>query len=114
MGALLAAAAAALSTTPAAAAEVHYTDRYWQLLDRYAGVEATWAPIRGVYGESPECALAQQRGEPVACGQAIVILNPDGSFGSGWAADPAAPDGSRQPEWQDCMWPDGQLAWLCG
>ena len=114
VGALLAACAAALTAAPSASAQVHYSDRYHQLLDRYVSVEANWAPIRGVYGERPECALAQQRGEPVACPQTIVIINPDGSLGNGWATDPTAPDGWREPEWQDCMWPDGQLTWLCG
>jgi hypothetical protein len=98
---------------PAASAEVTYSPLYWQLLDKYASVEATWAPIRGVYGQDPECSLAQQRGEPIGCGQVIVIMNPDGSFGIGWVDDPAAPNGWRAATWEDCLDPDGQMAWLC-
>jgi hypothetical protein len=101
---------------PAASAEVTYGPLYWQLLDRYASVEATWAPIRGVYGTDPECALAQQRGEPVGCGGLIVIMNPDGSFGWGWVEDRSARDGWREMTWSDCpAWDafDDPSWWLC-
>ena len=109
-----AALAGAGVAAPAASAQVTYSPLYWQLLDKYASVEADWAPMRGVYGESPECALAQQRGEPIACGQTIVIMNPDGSLGAaGWVDDPAAPNGWRAATWDDCLDPDGQMAWLC-
>jgi hypothetical protein len=81
------------------------------LLAKYASVEATWAPIRGVYGIDPECALRQEQGEPIACGQVVVIMNPDGTFGTGWVEDPAAPDGWRQILSTDCT-TDSDL-WLC-
>jgi hypothetical protein len=114
--ALVASFLALIGTTvgaPAASAAVNYSPLYWDLLDRYASVEATWAPIRGVYGTSPECALAQQQGEPVGCGEMIVIMNPDGSFGGGWVEDPAAPDGWRQMLWTDCITdPDLWLCWM--
>jgi hypothetical protein len=97
---------------PTASAAVNYSPLYWQLLDRYASVEATWAPIRGVYGTSPECALAQQQGEPIACGDIIVIMNPDASFGqSGWIEDSGAADGWRPIDWTDCI-TDPDL-WAC-
>ena len=102
---LIAALAAATVVAPAASADVTYSPVYWQLLDKYASVEANWAPIRGVYGEPPECALAQQRGEPILCGQTIVIMNPDASFGAGWEDDPAAPNGWREATWEDCLDP---------
>jgi hypothetical protein len=115
--ALTAACVAALigagTAVPAASAEVIYSPLYWQLLDKYASVEATWAPIRGVYGEDPECALAQQQGQPIACGQVIVIMNPDGSFGDGWVDDPAAPNGWRAMTADDCLDPESPMAWLC-
>ena len=111
---VIATLAAATLVAPAASAEVTYTPLYWQLLDRYASVEANWAPIRGVYAEDPECVLAQQQGGPIACGQIIVIMNPDGSLGAaGWLDDPAATDGWRAATWDDCLDPDGQVAWLC-
>jgi hypothetical protein len=98
---------------PSASAAVNYSPLYWELLDRYASVEATWAPIRGVYGTSPECALAQQRGEPVACGEIIAIMSPDGTFGAGWVDDAAAPDGWRGMLWTDCITdPDLWLCWI--
>jgi hypothetical protein len=100
---------------------VSYNPLYWELLERYASVEATWAPIRGVYGSSPECLLLQQQGEPVACGDMIVILLPDATFGAGWIEDPAAPGGWRVPSDSECMdidWDtveDPDLwAFLCG
>jgi hypothetical protein len=99
--ALIAAGVAA----PAASAEVTYSPLYRELLERYASVEADWAPIRGVYGQDPECSLAQQRGEPIGCGQIVVIMNPDGSFGAGWEDDPAAPNGWREATSEDCMDP---------
>jgi hypothetical protein len=111
---LLAAGVAA----PAASAEVNYSPRYWELLDRYASVEITWAPIRGAYTTNPECALRQQQGEPIGCQQVMAIMTPDGSFGGMWIADPAAPDGWRtltdsdcptfddfeHPGWWSCYW----------
>jgi hypothetical protein len=104
---------ASVLTAPPAAADVTYSPLYAELLARYASVEASWAPIRGVYGTSPECALAQQQGEPVACGDMIVIMNPDGTFGTGWVEDPAAPDGWRQMIWTDCITdPDLWLCWM--
>jgi hypothetical protein len=108
---LLAGAAA-----PAASAEVSYSPRYWELLDRYASVEATWAPIRGVYGTDPECALAQQQGESIGCGGLIAIMNPDGTFGSGWVDDPFTPDGWREMTVSDCPAVDSfddPYWWLC-
>jgi hypothetical protein len=103
---------------PAASAEVNYSPLYWQLLDRYASVEITTAPIRGVYPTVPECALAQQQGEPIACGDMIVIMNPDGTLGAGWVEDASAPDGWRQVSWSDCDnvgWEDvdDPIYWLC-
>jgi hypothetical protein len=96
--------AGATVEAPSASAAVTYSPLYWELLDRYASVEATWAPIRGVYGTSPECALAQQQGEPIACGDMLVIMNPDATFGhSGWIEDSAAPDGWRPINWTDCI-----------
>jgi hypothetical protein len=100
-----------------ASAAVTYSPLYWELLDRYASVELT-APIRGVYPSVPECALAQQQGEPIACGDMIVILNPDGSLGGGWVEDAAAPDGWRPMSWSDCDavgWEDvdDPIWWLC-
>jgi hypothetical protein len=92
--------AAPVSATPA---EVNYSALYWELLDRYASVEATWATIRGVYGSDPECLLLQQQGEPVGCGQIIAVLLPDATFGGGWIEDPAAPDGWREPSGSECM-----------
>ena len=82
------------------------------MLDKYASVEADWAPIRGVYGQDPECSLAQQRGEPIGCGQMVVIMNPDGSFGAGWEDDPAAPNGWREATWEDCLDPYSQTVSL--
>jgi hypothetical protein len=112
----IAAGVAALVATavaaPAASAEVTYSPLYWQLLDKYASVEADWAPIRGVYGQDPECSLAQQRGEPIGCGQLVVIMNPDGSFGAGWEDDPAAPNGWREATWEDCLDPYSQTVSL--
>jgi hypothetical protein len=99
-------------SAPTASAEVTYSPLYWQLLDKYASVEATWATMRGVYGEDPECALRQQQGEPIGCGQVIVIMNPDGSFGAGWEDDPAAPNGWREATWEDCLDPYSQTASL--
>jgi hypothetical protein len=96
--------AGATVEAPSASAAVTYSPLYWELLDRYASVEATWAPIRGVYGTSPECALAQQQGEPIACGDMLVIMNPDATFGhTGWIEDSAAPDGWRPINWTDCI-----------
>jgi hypothetical protein len=96
--------AGATVEAPSASAAVTYSPLYWELLDRYASVEATWAPIRAVYGTSPECALAQQQGEPIACGDMLVIMNPDATFGhSGWIEDSAAPDGWRPIDWTDCI-----------
>jgi hypothetical protein len=115
----IAASIAALASTtiaPAASAEVSYSPRYWELLDKYASVEVTWAPIRGVYPTTPECALAQQEGEPVGCGGLIVIMNPDGTLGTGWIDDPAAPGGWREMTWSDCpAWDrfDDPYWWLC-
>jgi len=97
---------------PRASADVTYSPLYWQLLDKYASVEATWAPIRGVYGQDPECSLAQQRSEAIGCGQVVVILNPDGSFGAGWEDDPAAPNGWREATWEDCLDPYSQTVSL--
>jgi hypothetical protein len=102
---LIAALAAATVLAPAASAEVTHSPVYWQLLDKYASVEANWAPIRGVYGQDPECSLAQQRDPSVGCGQMVVIMNPDGSFGAGWEDDPAAPNGWREATWEDCLDP---------
>lgn len=93
-----------VTTAPPASAEVTYSPPYWQLLERYGSVEATGAPIPGVYGSSPECLLLQQQGEPVACGDMIVILLPDATFSTaGWIEDPAAPDGWRVPSDSECM-----------
>jgi hypothetical protein len=102
---------------PTASAAINYSPLYWQLLDRYASVELT-APIRGVYPTVPECALAQQRGKPIACGDMIVIMNPDGTLGAGWVEDAVAPDGWRQLSWSDCddvAWEDVEnpTYWLC-
>ena len=95
-----------------ASAEVVYSPLYWQLLDKYASVEATWAPIRGVYGQDPECSLAQQRSEAIGCGQMVVIMNPDGNLGAGWEDDPAAPNGWRDATWEDCLDPYSQTVSL--
>ena len=101
-----------------ASAQVTYSPRYWELLDRYASVEITWAPIRGAYATNPECALRQQQGEPIGCQQVMAIMTPDANFGGMWVADPAAPDGWRpladsdcpglddfeHPDWWPCYW----------
>jgi hypothetical protein len=113
----IAALVAASVAAPAASAAVNYSPLYWELLDRYASVELT-APIRGVYPTVPECALAQQQGEPIACGDMIVIMNPDGTLGGGWVEDAAAPDGWRPVGWNDCDsvgWEDvdNPIYWLC-
>jgi hypothetical protein len=108
---LLAAAVAA-----PAAAEVSYSARYWELLDRYANVEITWAPIRGAYAVHPECALRQQQGQPIGCQQVMVIMTPDASFGGMWVADSSAPDGWRPLEESDCPASDDFEHpdwWLC-
>ena len=101
----IAASIAALVSTALAAtasAEVRYSPRYWELLDRYASVEITWAPIRGAYVTNPECALRQQQGEPVGCQQVMAIMTPDATFGGMWIDDPAAPDGWRPLADSDC------------
>jgi hypothetical protein len=118
LAACIAGLALAGVAAPTASATVTYSPLYWQLLDRYASVEATWAPIRGVYPNAPECALAQQRGEPIACGEMIVIMNPDGTLGGGWVEDASAPDGWRPMTWSDCSdvaWDDfyDPIYWLC-
>jgi hypothetical protein len=116
--ACVAALAGAGVAAPAASAEVTYNPRYWELLEKYASVELTWAPIRGSYAVHPECALRQQHGEAIGCQQVMVIMTPDGSFGGMWLADPAAPDGWRtltdsdcpalddfeHPNWWPCYW----------
>jgi hypothetical protein len=117
IAASIAAMVAASVAAPTASAAVSYSPLYWELLDRYASVELT-APIRGVYPTVPECALAQQQGEPIACGDVIVIMNPDGTRGAGWIEDAAAPDGWRQMTWSDCddvAWEDVEnpIYWLC-
>ena len=113
-----AAALVAGVAAPVASAEVDYSPRYWELLDRYASVEITWAPIRGAYETNPECALRQQQGEPTGCQQMMAIMTPDASFGGMWIANPAAPDGWRlltesdcpafddfdHPDWWPCYW----------
>ena len=113
-----AAAVVAGAAAPAASAEVTYSPRYWELRDKYASVEDTWAPIRGAYPVPPECALRQQQGEPIGCQQVLVIMTPDGSFGGMWVADSAVPDGWRtlrdsdcptfddfeHPDWWPCYW----------
>jgi hypothetical protein len=97
------------TATPTATADVTYSPLYWELLDRYASVEDTSAPIRGVYWGDPEMLLAPPQEESGASGQAFTyfILNPDGTFGpNGWIADPTEPDGWRELLWSDCMDPD--------
>jgi hypothetical protein len=116
IAACVATLAAAGVAAPTASAEVTYSPLYWQLLDKYASVEANWAPIRGVYGTDPECALAQQRGESIGCGGLIAIMNPDGTFGGGWVDDPSAPDGWREMTVSDCPAVDSfedPYWWLC-
>jgi hypothetical protein len=116
IAALAAATAATGMTASAASAEISYSAQYWEQLGRFASVEATWAPIRGVYATDPECALRQLHGEPIGCGGLIVIMNPDGSFGSGWIPDPSAPGGWRALGWNDCpSWNDvdDPSWWLC-
>ena len=97
-----AATLAAGAAAPAASAEVTYSPRYWELLDRYASVEITWAPIRGAYATNPECALRQQQGELIGCQQLMAIMTPDATFGGMWIDDPAAPDGWRPLADSDC------------
>ena len=97
------------TTTPTMTADVTYSPLYWELLDRYASVEDTSAPIRGVYWGDPEGLLALPQAESGASGQAFTyfILNPDGTFGpNGWIADTTEPDGWRELLWSDCMDPD--------
>ena len=107
-----------VATAPPASAEVSYGPLYWELLERYASVEDTSAPMRGVYWGDPEKLLAPPQEESGASGQmvSLVILNPDGTFGGGWIEDRAAPDGWRELLWTDCMdpdkWSDPNL-WVC-
>jgi hypothetical protein len=102
IAACVAAMATAATTAPTASAEVTYSPQYWERLDRYASVEDTWAPIRGVYPVPPECALMQQQGEPIGCQQLMVVMTPDANFGGMWVADPAAPNGWRPLADGDC------------
>ena len=83
-------------------ADVTYSPRYWELLERYASVEIPWAPVRGAYPVHPECTLRQQQGEAIGCQQVMVIMTPDASLGGMWVADTAAPDGWRPLTDSDC------------